>query len=72
MLKFLQFGIIKENGCAINHRTLRKIFLNPILRMFGFEIGSIFDGNTFEKFEIFPCKKQLNIFKNYYQSIFYK
>jgi hypothetical protein len=72
MLKFLKLGVIKRNGYAINHRTLKKIFLNPILRVFGFEICSIFNENNFEKFEIFKCKRELNIFKNYYHSIFYK
>lgn len=35
-----------------HHKTLLKVILNPILRKFGFQIVSCFDGNTFLKYEI--------------------
>lgn len=33
-------GIIYKNGEIINHRSLLKVVLNPILRFFGYEIGT--------------------------------
>lgn len=54
----LNLGIIRNKyNQIINHRTLKKIFLNPFLRLFGFEIVSIFDNDVFEK-EII-CKTKI-------------
>ena len=63
-------GIIMMNGKLVNHRSLRKILLNPILRVFGVCLASNFDGYNFTSYSIINCDKQLNVFKNYYSSIF--
>jgi len=73
-MKIKPLGIlIKDNKIAlnvVNHRSLRKILLNPIFRVFGFCIGSDFRYNKFEKYVFIKCKKQSNIFRNYYHSLF--
>ena len=41
-------GILYKDGKVVNHRSVTKILLNPILRLFGYEIGSQFDEDTWE------------------------
>lgn len=36
----LQLGIIWRDGKIINHRSLLKVALNPILRVIGYEIAT--------------------------------
>jgi hypothetical protein len=51
--KLFYFGIIKNNeGEIINHRTLIKVVFNPILRIFGVEIVSIFREGNFIRSEL--------------------
>jgi hypothetical protein len=53
-----QHGCFRELKCPTckrkahicNHRTVIKIVLNPILRLFGYEIGSIFENDKFVKY----------------------
>ena len=40
--------IIDETGSAINHRSLLKVALNPILRRFGLYIGTKYNPATKE------------------------
>ena len=48
-----QTGLVFKDGKVINHRTLTKIFLNPILRkLFGKAIGSIIVDNKFVRYEL--------------------
>lgn len=50
----LKLGILYKNGVIVNHRSLLKILINPILRYFGYYIGTIYEnkkikGLTFRK-----------------------
>lgn len=36
----LKLGLIYKDGVIINHRSLLKVLLNPILRFFAFQIGT--------------------------------
>jgi hypothetical protein len=70
MIKVKPLGILYKNNKVVNHRSLIKILFNPILRCFGICIGSKFDKNVFQKYEIIKDRVSINIFKNYYNSIF--
>lgn len=37
----LNLGILYKDGKIVNHRSLLKVLLNPILRYFGYYIGTI-------------------------------
>jgi hypothetical protein len=37
----MNLGILYKDGKIVNHRSLVKVLLNPILRYFGYYIGSI-------------------------------
>jgi len=48
-----QTGLVFKDGKVISHRSLIKIFLNPILRMvFGKAIGSIISNNKFVEYKL--------------------
>ncbi len=56
-------GIVYKDGKIINHRSLLKIIFNPILRYFGWCIGSLFDeNNNFIRLTIFKCTPNNKIF----------
>lgn len=51
--KIFQLGLVYKDGKVINHRSLIKILLNPILRtLFEKAIGSIVEDNKFIKYRI--------------------
>jgi len=53
----LNLGVIYQNGKIINHRSLVKIIMNPILRrLFGIAISSIFVNNRFMRYKIIKQK----------------
>ena len=70
MEKIKPLGLLLKDGKGVNHRSLTKIVLNPILRMFSIELGSKFIDNKFQNYIIKKCSRKLNIIKNYYDSIF--
>ena len=37
----MKLGILYKDGKIVNHRSLVKVLFNPILRRFGYYIGSI-------------------------------
>ncbi len=37
----MNLGVLYKNGKIVNHRSLLKVIMNPILRYFGYYIGSI-------------------------------
>jgi hypothetical protein len=39
----LNLGVVKRDDKIINHRSLVKVCLNPLLRLFGFQIATSFD-----------------------------
>jgi hypothetical protein len=70
-LKIKPLGLLVYNSVLVNHRSLLKVLINPILRCFGFYIGSIFYNNTFIKYRVYKSNElKINIFKNYYNSLF--
>jgi len=67
---FKPLGILYYHDQVVNHRSIRKVFLNPILMMFGIMIASYFDNNKFLNYTIIKCKSRLNVFKNFYLHFF--
>jgi hypothetical protein len=56
----LKLGILYKDNKVVNHRSLFKVILNPILKYYGYCIGSKFDNNEFKGYKIFkqkPSKK---------------
>lgn len=63
-MKKLKLGIIYKDGKLINHRSLLKVLFNPILRYFGYCIGTPFDidKNKLNGYmKIFKCEKSSKI-----------
>lgn len=59
-LKRLNLGIIYKNNKVCNHRSLLKTLLNPFLRMFGFQIATLYYENKNKLGGLFisKCDKQ--------------
>lgn len=51
----MKLGIVYKNGKAINHRSLLKVLLNPILRYFGIQIATYFIENQPGGLKITNC-----------------
>ena len=45
-MKKLKLGILYKNNKIVNHRSLLKVLVNPILRYFGYCIGTIYNLST--------------------------
>lgn len=60
-MNFLKLGILYKDEKIVNHRSLSKVLLNPILRYFGYYIGSIFIDKKFIKYKICRCEKSKTI-----------
>lgn len=69
-MKIKPFGILMKSDNVVNHRSLLKVLLNPILRCFGYQLGSYFLNGNFERYEFMRTEIQPNIFRNYYRSLF--
>jgi hypothetical protein len=53
----LKLGIVYENNQIVSHRSLLKILLNPYLRLFGWQIGSVMGDNKTIKTRLVRCPK---------------
>ena len=53
----LHLGIIYKDGHVFNHRSLLKVVCNPLLRLFGWQIGSLFDGNKYTGITLCRCSR---------------
>ena len=53
----LHLGIIYKDGKVINHRSLLKIVLNPLLRLFGWQIATKFDNEQIGGIVIMRCPR---------------
>ena len=53
----MKLGIIIKDGKIINHRSLLKVLINPILRRFGYYIGSIVNNEKIEGLKILRGQK---------------
>lgn len=42
---WMRLGILYKDGVIVNHRSLLKVLTNPILRRFGYYIGSVCENN---------------------------
>ena len=55
----MNLGLVYQDGFLINHRSLVKVLLNPILRYFGYELYSIGEDNKIiNLINIHKCDKQ--------------
>jgi hypothetical protein len=45
-MKKFKLGILYKDKKIVNHRSLLKVLVNPILRYFGYCIGTIYDSST--------------------------
>ena len=50
-------GIVYKNGEIINHRSILKVCFNPILRTFGLQIVSVFNGEKMVKLSLKRCPR---------------
>lgn len=41
----MKLGILYKDDKVVNHRSLLKVLINPILRYFGYYIGSVCEDN---------------------------
>lgn len=48
----LNLGILYKNDKIVNHRSILKVFFNPILRYFGFYIGTTCENGILGKIKI--------------------
>lgn len=58
MFRKFQLGLVYRNGQIINHRCLLKVLLNPILRVFGREIGSVIVNEKVNRYKWCKCDKK--------------
>ena len=42
----IKLGILYKDDKIVNHRSLLKVLVNPILRYFGYCIGTIYDSSA--------------------------
>lgn len=71
----LNLGIIYDkDGKIIGHRTLPKIFFNPFLRYFGWQLASEYNlhTNTLEGIKLGRCPRKKNILENLKRSWCFK
>jgi endogenous inhibitor of DNA gyrase (YacG/DUF329 family) len=61
-------GILLLKGRPVNHRSLVKLFLNPLLRVFKREIGSVIENKKLIRYQLQKCPRKLNLIKSYWSS----
>jgi len=54
----LNLGIISKNGEIINHRSLLKVCFNPLLKLVGLEIASVFDKGKLIRIVLHRCPRR--------------
>ena len=70
--KLLKLGIIYKDNKVINHRSLMKVLVNPILAPFGYCISSLFDDkDIFVEYRLVECEKE-SFIKRFCRAFFYK
>lgn len=53
----MKLGILYHKGKIVNHRSLLKVLLNPILRYCGCYIGSVCEDNRIKGLKLKKCKR---------------
>lgn len=54
----MNLGLLYKDNRLVNHRSLFKILLNPILRSIGYQFGSVIENNEVIKIKLVKCLKQ--------------
>ena len=66
----LNLGILYKDEKIVNHRSLLKVFINPILRYFGYCIGTTMKNQKLGKIKIIKQEKtktiKINISNSYH------
>lgn len=57
MIDRMKLGVLYYDGKVVNHRSLLKVILNPILRMFGVCIGTKFEDGILGGIIIIKCER---------------
>lgn len=57
-MKKLKLGILYKDGKIVNHRSLLKVLVNPILRYFGYCIGTNFENGKLGGISIMTQDKE--------------
>ena len=57
----MKLGILYKDGNVVNHRSLLKVLINPILRYLGFYIGSVCENNEIKGIKLVKCTKTTKI-----------
>ena len=60
-----ELGIVYKDRKVINHRSALKVFLNPFLRIFGFQIGTYFDNKRLKGIRLMKCPSQIRLTFSY-------
>jgi len=61
----LNLGILYKNNKIVNHRSLLKVFINPILRYFGYYIATNCENNKLSNIKIIKQKRSKTIKWNF-------
>lgn len=72
VFKVKPMGLMLMDGKCVNHRSILKVALNPLLRVFSWQIASEIDLEKleFKHYIMNRCEWKPNMFKNYYSSLF--
>lgn len=54
----MKLGIVYKDNKIINHRSFIKVIFNPILRYFGYQLGTLFINGELKNTKIGKCDKQ--------------
>jgi len=68
MIDKLKLGIVyNEHKKIVNHRSLIKVFLNPFLRLVGFQIATVYDKKSNELYGVkfLRCRKIKDVIYKY-------
>lgn len=68
----LNLGILYKDGVIVNHRSILKVFFNPILRYFGVFIGTEYKDGKLGKIKIGRQVRLKNIKWNFRHNDFDK
>jgi len=56
-MKKLKLGILYKNNKIVNHRSLLKVLINPILRYFGYYIGTEYENERLGKIRLIKQRR---------------
>lgn len=57
----MKLGIVYYRGNVINHRSLLKVLFNPILRYFGYYIGTLYVNDELGGIKLNKCDRSSKI-----------